>query len=239
MHTRLLLTIAGAVLFTHVTLPAQARIRNRTLDVPEVGTISYGMSVPADAAAGRSRPLILALHPGGDRMPGYGARFLQQVVLPALADLGAVVVAPDCPARARSWNDPIADRAVIALIDEMRRENQIDERRVLVTGFSMGGRGSWFMASRHSDLFTGAIVMAGAAGDLPQESLATMPTYVIHSRDDQVMPFGPAERTARELEKLGRTIKFEALSGPGHYDMGAYVEPLRRAGRWIAERWGK
>jgi predicted peptidase len=239
MRPSLLLVVAGAIVFGQIVLPAQSRIRNRTLEVAEVGAILYGMSVPADSAPVGPRPLIVALHPGGDRMPGYGTRFLQQVVLPALGGLNAIAVAPDCPRQARSWNDPIAERAVMALVVQIRRENQIDARRILVTGFSMGGRGTWFMASRHADVFTGAIAIAGAAGDLPQDSLATMPTYVIHSRDDQVMPFAPAERAARELEKRGRPIVFEALSGPGHYDMGGYVEPLQRAGRWISERWGK
>jgi predicted esterase len=81
--------------------------------------------------------------------------------------------------------------------------------------------------------------MAASTGDEPLESLATMPTYVIHSRDDEVVPFAPAERSARALEKLGRPIRFEALQDIGHFEMGAYVEPLRRAGRWVADRWKK
>ena len=60
---------------------------------------------------------------------------------------------------------------------------------------------------------------------------------MIHSREDQVVPFAPAERTARALERLGRPIRFEALDAASHYDMGAYVEPLRRAGRWVTDRW--
>jgi len=66
-----------------------------------------------------------------------------------------------------------------------------------------------------------------------------MPTYVIHSRDDQVVPFGPAEKNAQTLEKLGRPIRFEALQGVTHYQMGGYVDSLRRAGTWVSERWGK
>lgn len=66
-----------------------------------------------------------------------------------------------------------------------------------------------------------------------------MPTYVIHSRDDQVVPFGPAEQTAHALEKLGRVIRFDELRGIGHYEMGGYVDALKAAGQWIAERWGK
>jgi predicted peptidase len=103
----------------------------------------------------------------------------------------------------------------------------------------MGGRGTWFMSSRHADLFTAAIVIAGSARDVPTDRLATIPTYVIHSRDDQVMPFEPAQRTAQELEKMGRIVKFEALQGLGHYEMGGYVDAIRRAGRWVVERWGQ
>ncbi len=235
MTTLLLL----GTLLVQTAAPEPPRIRSHTLTVADVGAVTYGLASPGDNAAARPRPLILALHPGGERMHGYGSRFMQQIVLPALGDLDAVVVAPDCPAQAKSWGDPAADRAVLAILEKVRSEYKIDSRRVLVVGFSMGGRGAWFMSSQHPDLFTGAIVMAGSTRELVQNSLGQVPTYVIHSRDDQVVPIGPAEENAKQLTALGRTIRFEALSGPGHYSMGGYVEPLRRAVRWMAERWAK
>lgn len=235
MTTLLLL----GTLIVQAAAPEPPRIQMRTLTVADVGAVTYGMAAPAGDATAHPRPLILALHPGGERMHGYGSRFMQQIVLPALGDLDAVVVAPDCPAEAKSWADPAADRAVLAILEKVRGEYTIDSRRVLVVGFSMGGRGAWFMSSQHADLFTGAIVMAGSTRDLAQNTLGKVPTYVIHSRDDQVVPVGPAEENARQLTALGRTVRFEALSGPGHYSMGGYVESLRRAGRWIAERWAK
>ena len=66
-------------------------------------------SAPGDAARGEPRPLVVALHPGGNRVAFYGSRFMQQVVIPGLSDLGAVIVAPDCPAA--SWTDPAAEGA--------------------------------------------------------------------------------------------------------------------------------
>lgn len=211
------------------------RVQNLTMTVPDVGTITYGIFVPRDVKPGEPRPLILALHPGGDRTAYYGSTFMRQIVLPALSDLGAVVVAPDCPTR--SWSDGPADAAVMALIERVRKEHTIDARRVLVTGFSLGGRGTWFMVSRHAHLFTAAIPMAASVGNEPVERLGTMPTYIIHSREDQVVPFEPAERNFRELEKLGRAVRFEALDGVGHFQMGGYIDALRRAGQWVAERW--
>ena len=79
--------------------------------------------------------------------------------------------------------------------------------------------------------------MAAATGGEPVDSLATMPTYIIHSHRDEVVPFAPAERNARELERLGRKVKFEALDDPTHFDMGAYIPALRRAVAWVAQQW--
>jgi predicted peptidase len=103
----------------------------------------------------------------------------------------------------------------------------------------MGGRGTWFMAAHHPDLFTAAIPMAASVGDEPLDRLGLMPTYVIHSRNDQVIPFEPAQQNARRLKELGRPVQFEELRGPDHYSMGGYIEALRRAIRWVAERWQK
>ena len=226
-----------ATLLAQLTASSTSRIQNRTLTVADVGTITYGISIPSDAGTSEPRPLVLALHPAGDRIAYYGSAFMRQIVLPALGHLRPIVVAPDCPAR--SWTDPRADRAVMELLRKVQDEYAIDRHRVLVTGFSMGGRGTWFMTSRHPDLFTAAIPIAASPGDEPLDQLALVPTYIIHSRDDQVVAFGPVERNARELEKRGRVVRFEELRGVGHFEMGSYVDALSRAGRWVAERWDR
>ena len=227
--------IVLAALFALLGQSAPPAVLQRTFVSPESGRILYGISVPAGYTKGEPRPLILALHPGGERTPYYGLSFMRGIVSPALKDLNAIIVAPDCPTR--SWSDPAAEQAVMTLLQNVMKEYAVDRRRILVTGFSLGGRGTWFMSSRHADLFTGAIPIAGASGDEPLDRLGRIPTYVIHSRNDQVVPFAPDERTTRELEKLGRMVRFEALEGLGHYEMGGYVDALTRGGKWIAERW--
>ena len=229
----MLLASALVALLGQSTAPA---VLQRTFVAPEVGKILYGISIPPGYSAREPRPLVLALHPGGERTPYYGLSFMRGIVSPALTDLGAIIVAPDCPTRA--WSDPMAERAVMALVQAVMHDYAIDRRRILVTGFSLGGRGTWFMSSRHADLFTAAIPIAGSSGDEPLDRLGRIPTYVIHSRADQVVPFEPDERTTRELEKLGRVVRFEALDGLSHYNMGGYIDALARAGRWVADRWG-
>lgn len=230
-----MLSLMIAALIAALMQAAPYRLQQTTFEPPDGGTLLYGRAVPSDYDPKDPRPLVLALHPGGDKTPFYGTQYMRSIFLPGLLDLRPIMIAPDCPTR--EWSEPIAEKAVMALIDHVLGEYAIDRRRILVVGFSLGGRGTWFMESRHADLFTGAIVMAGMT-DEPQESLAKIPTYIIHSRDDEVVPFRQAELRAGALERMGRAVTFEALEGLGHFEMGGYVPALRRAGRWVGERWG-
>lgn len=228
-------TVALLILLVLSAAPARgADGRDMVFQLPDGSQMLYGLSVPDGYDPSRPRPLLLALHPGGQRMRYYGSAYARFVVLPAMSKIDPIIVAPDCTWS--GWTDPAAERAVMALLEHVMREYSIDKRRVLVTGFSMGGRGTWFMASRHADLFTAAIPIA-AASEEPVESLATMPTYVIHSRQDQVVPFAPAEKLARQLSAMGRPVKFEAIRDAEHFQMDAYVPALRRAFEWVASRW--
>jgi predicted peptidase len=215
--------------------PAAPRFEQRVFKGPDGQSMRYGLSVPGDYDASKPRPLVLALHPGGNG-PYYGDSFLRSIFLPGLREMAPIMIAPDVPGR--SWTEPGAEQAVMALVAAMTREFAVDTHRVLVVGFSMGGAGTWYLSARHSDRFTAAIVMAGRT-DQPLESLARIPTYVIHSRNDEVVPFGQAEERASTLTRMGRPLQFEALSGVSHYAMGSYIGALTRAGNWISERWGQ
>lgn len=179
----ILLASTLVALISQSTAPS---VLQRTFVTPDTGSILYGISVPAGYNSRRPRPLVLALHPGGGRTPYYGLSFMHGIVSPALRDLDAIIVAPDCPARA--WSDPVAEKAVMALLQKVLQDYAIDRRRILVTGFSLGGRGTWFMSSRHADFFTAAIPIAGSSAEEPVDRLGRIPTYVIHSRQDEVVP---------------------------------------------------
>jgi predicted peptidase len=228
------LALALNLLIAQSAPPVAPGIRDLELRGPR-GTLTYAISVPRGYTPARPAPLVLVLHPGGQRIPHYGREFMKFLVQPALGDLGAVMIAPDCPAN--SWTDQAVEESVVDLVEKTLASYAIDRRRVLVVGYSMGGRGTWFMAARHGNLFTAAIPMAASGDGAPVDALGTIPTYVIHSRDDEVVPFGPAETLAQQLQSMGRPVRFEALWNLTHFQMGGYTDALRRAGRWVAQRW--
>jgi len=215
--------------------PLTPGIHELTFATPGGGAMLYAVAIPRNYDPQTPVPLVLVLHSGGERMRYYGSAFMRLLVAPALSDLRPIMVAPDCPTNA--WSDAAADEAVMALLQNVLGQFNIDRRRILVTGFSLGGRGTWFMASRHADLFTASIPMASSPGDLPIDRLATMPTYIIHSRDDEVSPFAADERVAKQLMEMGRPVRFQALYGLGHFEMYRYIDALKGAGRWVADQW--
>ena len=211
------------------------RITQTAIQLANGMTMPYAIAIPRDLQKGEPRPLVLALHPGG-RAPYYGSRFMQQVVEPALRQWRAIMIAPDVPSR--RWAEEESEQAVMTLVEDVMSSHAIDRSRVLVTGFSMGGRGTWYFTTRHADTFTGAIPMAASRGDDPLDGLESMPVHIIHSPVDHVIPFGPAAETADRLRQQGHTVAFTEVAGATHHDMGAYVEPLRQAGQWMMEVWG-
>jgi predicted peptidase len=211
---------------------ASPRIRTAVIDVPMYGQMGYTISVPPRASTDEPRPFVLALHPGGG---SRGGPFLYQVVEPALRDWGAIIVAPDSPNR--RWSEESAEQSVLFLMDEMFEQYTIDRDRVLVTGFSMGGAGTWFMATHHTERFSGAIPIASRPRDFPLDQMGSMPVHVIHSRDDERVPIGPAREAADVLRQQGNPIEFTELTRIGHYAMGGYVDSLRQAGAWMWAQW--
>jgi predicted peptidase len=232
MTPLLALALAGA-LFAQTASP---RFEQRTFTAPDGTMMRYGLAVPGDYSPSGPRPLVLALHPGGGGAPYYGDSFMRSIFLPGLRSVAPIMIAPDVPAR--TWTDPRSEQAVMALVGAISKEFSIDARRTAVVGFSLGAAGTWHLSARHPERFTAAIVMAGRSEE-PLANLARVPTYVIHSRDDQVVPFAQAEERVRALERMGRRVRFDPLAGIGHYEMGAYVEALERGARWVAQEWGR
>jgi dipeptidyl aminopeptidase/acylaminoacyl peptidase len=231
-----LLAVAPSFAALRAQTPAAPTVIETAFALPDGGTMRYAIALPADHedSPDERRPLVLALHPGG-RDVYYGSWFMRSIVEPALRGWEPVIVAPDVPDE--SWATERSERAILALLDAVLAEHAIDRDRILVTGFSMGGRGTWYMVGRHPDLFAGAIMMATGPPRESVESLASTPIYIIHSPDDEVVPYAPVEEAAVALAGRGYPVQMARLPGATHGMMGDYVGPLRAAGDWMLRQW--
>jgi len=209
-----------------------AGVHDEMFAPPGQPRIRYALSIPRGYSAARPVPLVLALHFGGN--PSGAALGLVNVLVgPALVDLGAIIVAPE--SMDRGWNSTANERAVTALLDAVQASYRVDTRRVVVTGFSMGGAGTWHFASRFPGRFSAAMPMAGR----PPDDLAAwkMPVLAIHSRNDEVVPIGPAEARIKELKSSGVRAEMIVLTGIAHHETHRFADGLRRAVPWLRDTW--
>ncbi len=215
-------------------MPQAPGIHNRVLSP---GGQRYTVLIPSGYNAGQPTPLILSLHYGGVVVPYYGRSMLEVLVQPALEDLGAIILAPE--ATAQGWDNAESEKQLLDLIVAIKANYAIDEKRTLVTGFSMGGRGAWYMAARHPNLFRAAIPISAR----PEENVAEVdwqvPLLVIHSVVDEVVPFEPVETTVRTLKEGDVQIELIVVQNLTHYETQLFVAPLRAALPWIREAWAE
>ena len=195
----------------------------------------YTLLLPATLDTGTPVPLVVALHFGGYSAPHYGRLIAEQLVAPAYETLDAIVVAPDCPDGA--WKDQRCERTVLGLIDDLQTSFPINPRRIVLTGYSMGGIGTWDLSARHQNLFSAAIVMAGH----PHEALAEvnweLPLYVIHARQDELMPVAATEQFVQTIRARGARAELTVLDGVTHFETHRFVEPLRASLPWLLDIW--
>ena len=212
------------------------------------------------AEATQPTPLLVCLHPGwpGDVPPPYhGERFLSSLFLPAFSATEATIVSPDCPGGA--WNNPESLLAVLELIDHLQGSFAIEQRQISLVGYSAGGMGAWYFIQENAKRFTSAIMLATMpiidAVDKFQENLTKveelisnrlgelisrvpdLPIYIIHSQDDEVIPYAEAMLAYEAISKVKRKVEFHPIKGVGHYDSDSYVHALRGAVPWLINTW--
>jgi len=206
-------------------------VHTRNLAVGEL-TARYAIYIPQNYSPSKPVPLVLALHFGGGPN-GAGASVLAILVRPALEELGAIIVAPDSVLG--QWDSPQNDRAVNLLLDGVLSSYNIDKKKIVVTGFSMGGAGTWHFAGKYPDRFSAAIPISGRP--TPSAAGWTVPVFAVHSRDDEVVPIGPAEARIAELKKAGVRAEIVVLTGISHHQTNRFVDGLRKAVPWLTEVW--
>lgn len=215
-----------------VKLPVRGPgIHEESVDLPKGGKLLYTISVPEGFQPGA--PLVLALHYGGEVTPHYGRGLIEGLVGPGLAPLKAVIVAPDAR-DGEDWTAAGNEQAAVWLTRCVAESYGTDPKRTAVTGFSMGGVGTWHIGSRHPQLFTAAIPVAGRPAGKKDWGI---PLYVIHAPADEVFPIAEVRSYVQGLKANGAQVEFVEVPKLTHYDTPKYAAPLGKAAEWLAAKW--
>jgi len=175
-------------------------------------TLPYRLFIPDNYSPLNKYPIVLTLHGAGDG----GTDNLSQIANSRIATSWAVpvnqakypcfIVSPQAPPN-RLWEESDIAATVFDLLDSLARAYAIDTNRLYVTGFSIGGVGSWYLITRFPDRFAAAIPMSG--GWDPATVLPTTHTPVWDfqgSLDLATLPY--ARNMIDALKAIGRLVVY-------------------------------
>ncbi len=141
----------------------------------------------------------------------------------------------------------IGEQDVLRCIHEAKKRFSVDDDRVYLSGESMGGSGTWLIASHHPELFAAAAPFFGGwdyrilpgggfdnpkADQLPEkyageyqssfvaaENLSHLPLFVTHGDSDQSVPVDFTRFAVTMLQRWNYDIRYEEIPGRGHEDL--------------------
>jgi poly(3-hydroxybutyrate) depolymerase len=174
--------------------------------------------LPSGARPETRMAAVLYLHGGSQR--GDDLRLLEGYGPPRLAAKGAqlpfILIAPQLPPD-EIWDD---SDTLLGLVDELASRYPIDPDRLYVTGTSMGGRGAWYLASRHPERFAAVAPVAAhqpEPGWLAGGRLGRLPVRAYHGSRDEIAPFSDAVRMHEALLDAGGRSELVVLPDRDHF----------------------
>ena len=105
---------------------------------------------------------------------------------------------------------------LLAAYDHLAAKDYVDPNRIYVTGLSMGGFGTWSLASFAPHKFAAIVPICGGGERWYARQLSHLPIWAFHGTADQAVP---VERTKDMIEALKRTggePKLTLYEGVGH-----------------------
>lgn len=200
--------------------------------------------LPPRYEAGRQWPTVLQLHGFNPANPVYwrwwSADNRGSVFREHAGDRGLIYIEPH--GRNNTQYFLLGDADVLRCLAEAKKLLSIDDNRVYLTGDSMGGFGTWNVASRHPDLFAAIAPVFGgvdyhsrlseeqlaAQNALEQfwadndsswsmaESLINTPIYVHHGDADEAVPVEWSRYGVRLLQRWGYDVRYQEYPGKRH-----------------------
>jgi predicted peptidase len=195
----------------HMPQTVQAMNRRITKRV----SCGYLLYLPRDYGKTKKLwPMILFLHGAGER--GDDLELVKKHGPPKIVEkkgLPFIVVSPQCPA-GQWWTN--CNDMITALLDEVVAKYAVDQDKMYLTGLSMGGYGTWSLATECPERFAAIAPICGGGHRLVVNNLKNVPVWGFHGAKDTVVPIKESEEMVNTLKACGGNVKFTVYPKAAH-----------------------
>jgi predicted peptidase len=224
--------LAAACAVTATAQDAKTGFVNKTFKNADGTESPYVVFVPHDYDGKKEYPVILFLHGAGEtknpKAKKEGKMPVEVGIGPAIKKqektFPAIVVIPR--AEGFGWGADTANaKRALAMLDATMKEYKTDPKRVYLTGLSMGGMGTWSIATAEPDRFAAIVPICGRGDPSKAEKLKDLPVWAFHGDKDTAVNVSGSRDMIEAIKKAGGSPKYTEYPGVGHnsWDM-AYGE---------------
>lgn len=182
--------------------------------VTRAGSYNYLLFLPKRYTQTQEKwPVILFLHGAGERGSNLDdvKRHGIAKIVEEHPDFPFITISPQCP-RGQYWSV----MRLSALLDEAIATYQIDLNRVYLTGMSMGGYGTWYLAAAQPQRFAAIVPVCGGGNPDAAYKLKALPVWVFHGARDTVVPLSESEEMVAALQACSGNVRFTVYPEAGH-----------------------
>jgi hypothetical protein len=170
--------------------------------------------VPDTYDPARKYPVRIQLHGGVSRPEAA----LRGNGIGALAGADQIYVLPTAWAAAEWWTDRQLEN-LRTILDSVKRTYNVDENRVVLSGVSDGGTGTYYVAMRETTAFASFLPLNGAVavlrswsvqadGEMFPNNFLNKPFFIVNGGRDPLYPTTLVEPYIQQMVKSGVLVKY-------------------------------
>ncbi|MEO7360013.1 MAG: PHB depolymerase family esterase, partial [Gemmatimonadaceae bacterium] len=198
--------------------------------------LPYHLYVPTNYTATAGAPLIIALHGLGATEDSFFDSYGK--ALPQLAEQGGYILAgalgyrvdggygwgvgtPPSDTAARRSSE-LSELDVMQVLEQVRKQYNIDPKRIYLMGHSLGAIGTWKIAAKYPDVWAALGLFAGQGQPTSAGQLKNIPEFVVHGDADPTVNVRGSRTMVAALKALNTEVVYIEVPGGNH---GSVVQP--------------
>lgn len=190
----------------------------------------YQIYCPAKIDEDTKLPLVVFLHGAGERgndnVKQLDYRPKKFTTSQNQEKRPCIVIAPQCPAD-EYWTDEELTKNVNALVKKLAKNLPVDENRIYIGGFSMGGYGTWEALSKEPKIYAAGLPISGGADASIARSIKKIPIWNFHGDADTAVDVKNSRGIVEALKKIKANITYTEFPGEGHGISGKVLDDVK------------